>query len=368
MHVSVTSNNFKFKALLDIVCKGWQYPVLRDEIFLQLVKQTTHNPSTTSLQLGWELMAICLKIFPPSTQLLHLLEIYIRRHRKFGNKDIAVYADVCLERLIKMSSSGPRRGVQKPTIEEIQNAMNTILSPSMFGTSLIELMEMQRSIPNYTHLNLPWIQIALSSTILQLGGVTTEGIFRIPGDVDKVNCLKAKCNQWTIPIQQIVEPHVPASLLKLWYRELADPLIPDWLYADCISATTADQCVQITDKLPTIHRNVMIYLVQFLQLFALPKHVAYTKMDVNNLALVMAPNCFRCRCNNPRDIVENSKKEMQFLRMLITNWRTSHPGQLNFNVNQNKQHDLQNGMDNDGGDKEKDEFESSSNDSFMCSL
>ncbi|KAI0980440.1 hypothetical protein GJ496_007168 [Pomphorhynchus laevis] len=108
-----------------------------------------------------------------------------------------------------------------------------------------------RPIPNYTHF---------------IGGVTTEGIF---GDVDKVNCLKAKCNQWTIPIQQIVEPHVPASLLKLWYRELADPLIPDWLYADWVSATTADQCVQITDKLSTIHRNVMFYLVQTIAKFTL---------------------------------------------------------------------------------------------------
>ncbi|KAH7970535.1 hypothetical protein HPB49_009935 [Dermacentor silvarum] len=29
------------------------------------------------------------------------------------------------------------------------------------------------------------------------------------------------------------DPHVPASLLKLWYRELHDPLIPAALYQEC---------------------------------------------------------------------------------------------------------------------------------------
>lgn len=46
-------------------------------------------------------------------------------------------------------------------------------------------------------------------------------------------------------------------------------------------------------------------------------------MDVNNLAMVMAPNCLRCQSDDPRIIFENTRKEMAFLRMLIVHLDTS---------------------------------------------
>lgn len=60
-----------------------------------------------------------------------------------------------------------------------------------------------------------------------------------------------------------------------------------------------------------------------LQVFAQPSNVAVTKMDVNNLAMVMAPNCLRCQSDDPRIIFENTRKEMSFLRMLIVHLDTS---------------------------------------------
>jgi len=59
------------------------------------------------------------------------------------------------------------------------------------------------------------------------------------------------------------------------------------------------------------------------QVFAQPANVSVTKMDVNNLAMVMAPNCLRCQSDDPRIIFENTRKEMSFLRMLIVHLDTS---------------------------------------------
>lgn len=53
------------------------------------------------------------------------------------------------------------------------------------------------------------------------------------------------------------------------------------------------------------------------QVFVQPGNVAITKMDVNNLAMVMAPNCLRCQSDDPRIIFENTRKEMSFIRVLI---------------------------------------------------
>src|SRR5688572_11624180 len=38
---------------------------LRDEVYMQLCKQTTQNPKLESTMKGWELMLFCLATFPP---------------------------------------------------------------------------------------------------------------------------------------------------------------------------------------------------------------------------------------------------------------------------------------------------------------
>lgn len=59
------------------------------------------------------------------------------------------------------------------------------------------------------------------------------------------------------------------------------------------------------------------------QVFAAEENSKTTKMDVNNLAMVMAPNCLRCESLEPSVIFENTRKEMGFIRTLIQNLDTS---------------------------------------------
>src|SRR5688572_13340851 len=66
---------------LDITTRGWSKQVLRDELYIQLCRQTTDNPRRDSLRRGWELMAICLAFFPPSVKFQPYLEGYVNRHR-----------------------------------------------------------------------------------------------------------------------------------------------------------------------------------------------------------------------------------------------------------------------------------------------
>lgn len=62
---------------------------------------------------------------------------------------------------------------------------------------------------------------------------------------------------WCICI--ITDAHAPASLLKLWYRELYEPLIPDTLYAECVAdPDNTDNAFDIIQRLPRINRLVSI--------------------------------------------------------------------------------------------------------------
>lgn len=53
-----------------------------------------------------------------------------------------------------------------------------------------------------------------------------------------------------------VDAHTPASLLKLWYRELYDPLIPDELYDECVQTEDPEVAAAIINRLPRINRLV----------------------------------------------------------------------------------------------------------------
>lgn len=54
----------------------------------------------------------------------------------------------------------------------------------------------------------------------------------------------------------VIDAHAPASLLKLWYRELYDPLIPDELYDECVNTEDSDKAKAIVDKLPDLNKLV----------------------------------------------------------------------------------------------------------------
>ncbi|XP_019635329.1 PREDICTED: LOW QUALITY PROTEIN: rho GTPase-activating protein 39-like [Branchiostoma belcheri] len=322
---------------LELTTKGWSTAVVRDEIYIQLCKQTTENKKAESLEKGWELMAICLTFFPPSPKFHSFLESYVTKNQDpiadvmamtqvvsvlpvLQGVPVTKYAKICGKRLERIFKSGARHGTKKPSFEEINQSRNTIFNPSMFGTTLEEIMEMQKDrFPDYT---LPWIQTVLSEEVLRLQGTETEGIFRVPGDIDSVNELKLMCDQWQLP--ECDDPHVPSSLLKLWYRELAEPLIPHKFYEDCVEHyEDVEKVLNVVNSLPEINRLVLCYLVRFLQVFSAPQNVTQTKMDASNLAMVMAPNCLRCPLDDPKVIFENTRKEMSFLRTLLQNLDTS---------------------------------------------
>lgn len=70
------------------------------------------------------------------------------------------------------------QGLRKPNVEEIRHAKNAVFSPSMFGSALQDIMNMQKE--RYPDRQLPWVQTRLSEEVLALNGDQTEGIFRCP--------------------------------------------------------------------------------------------------------------------------------------------------------------------------------------------
>lgn len=84
-------------------------------------------------------------------------------------------------------------------------------------------------------------------------------------------------------------------------------------------------CIRGTVELSrmNVFRIVRHDIVTIFQIFARSEVVVRTKMDANNLAMVMAPNVLRCTSQDPRVILENARKEMAFVRTLIESLDTT---------------------------------------------
>ncbi|KAL3281555.1 hypothetical protein HHI36_004763 [Cryptolaemus montrouzieri] len=88
---------------------------LRDEIFCQICKQLTSNPSKVSHARGWILLSLCISCFPPST-------IFINYLRAFIQSGPPGYSPFCEKKLERTFKNGAR--TEPPSWLELMASKN----------------------------------------------------------------------------------------------------------------------------------------------------------------------------------------------------------------------------------------------------
>jgi hypothetical protein len=303
---------------LQVIEKAVAMPELRDEIYVQLCKQTNDNPNPQSLAKGWELFVMCAYSFPPTKDFEDWLRQYIEANQKQQGTTplFASYTLRLLNRTVRLFATVRSR---VPSEKELQVQREAPFNPSPFGASLAECMELQAK--RDADAKLPLLLTMLADAVLANNGKTTEGIFRVPADPSNALKLRVALEAGSYEIVS-KDVHAIGSVLKLWLRELAEPLIPDALYDDCIklAAEQADKCVKLVQtRLQPLERACLLYLCEFLRTMA--ANSGKTKMTDANLAMVFAPNVLRCPSTNPQVIFENTKHEVSFLLTLIRQFK-----------------------------------------------
>ncbi|KAG0321619.1 hypothetical protein BGZ99_003793 [Dissophora globulifera] len=306
------------KLVLELIKKGLDHGELRDEIYVQLCKQLTENPSREGSIKGWHLFTILLITFAPSKNLHDYLASFLNQHSTTSLHPIPVMAHHCLDLLRRISKRGARAKLL--TLVEIARAQEAAFRPSVFEATLERLMGRQMAAGGeWAAWRVPRLMVFLKESVVKLGGLRTEGIFRISGDLGAVAELRARIELGNYDITGITDPHVPCSLLRLWIRDLPEPIIPYDMYQQCIQgAQDKDAVAKVVTSLPLWHKEMMIYLVSFLKTFNDSAVREATKMSLPNLAMVFAPTLLQCSSDDAPMLMGHLQAERTFVLTLIS--------------------------------------------------
>ena len=127
----------------------------------------------------------------------------------------------------------------------------------------------------------------------------TEGLLRKTGGTAKTKHLKASLDAGVGTCAYFcthqADPHTIASLLKMYLRELPEPLLTydffnEWMRAAQVEKPADRQVAlfNVLDQLPPANFSNFRFLVEFLS--DLKKYSEQNKMSASNIAIVVAPN------------------------------------------------------------------------------
>eukprot|EP01133_Synstelium_polycarpum_P016008 gene16008-19046_t len=145
------------------------------------------------------------------------------------------------------------------------------------------------------------VPLIITQTIdyIEKKAMDVVGIFRLSGSVLTIeNWKKTYDKGERCDLFQEVDPHAIAGLLKLYLRELPEPLLTYDRYDKFIAAQSMeDQASRIklikhlVRSLPQVNQAILSKLMAFLGRVA--QHAANNKMQIHNLSTVFGPNLIR---------------------------------------------------------------------------
>uniref|UniRef100_A0A0K0E996 Rho-GAP domain-containing protein n=1 Tax=Strongyloides stercoralis TaxID=6248 RepID=A0A0K0E996_STRER len=199
-----------------------------------------------------------------------------------------------IERLLRFFRS-------RPSIESLRD--RGIYRPEpVFGSTLeIICKQEQSTVPKF---------LVVITKIIEEKGLETDGLYRVSGNLSTIQKIRCKVDQYNYDdIKNEEDVHVLTGTLKLFFRELSEPLFPINMNKDFVNSiqtgnmeTRFVKIDELLTKLPTVNKHTLIHLLKHLQ--RVSNYSIKNRMQIHNLAIVFGPTLFGC---DDRPIVNKNK-------------------------------------------------------------
>ena len=136
---------------LHLLSVAAQQPILRDELLVQIARQTTNNPNEDSELRGLRLMCCCFWYFPPSNKLAPHLQQFVSTHGNVFARQVVLRK---FEQQLRRSQSSHVVYVRRPhDRQEVSRVLKCVTSGfvGVFGETLSDALVEERLIPWFGH-------------------------------------------------------------------------------------------------------------------------------------------------------------------------------------------------------------------------
>ncbi|XP_068190336.1 rho GTPase-activating protein 24 isoform X3 [Antennarius striatus] len=207
-------------------------------------------------------------------------------------------------------------------VKSIRRVIWAPFGGGIFGQKLEETVRYERRYGN----KLAPMLVEQCVDFIRQRGLQEEGLFRLPGQANLVKELQDAFDCGEKPSFDCnTDVHTVASLLKLYLRELPEPVVPFQRYDDFLSCSKllgkddetqgVKELRKLVERLPPVNYNLLTYICRFLD--EVQSYSGVNKMSVQNLATVFGPNILRPKVEDPVAIMEGTVLVQQLMAVLI---------------------------------------------------
>lgn len=162
-------------------------------------------------------------------------------------------------------------------------------------------------------LRVPEVLVQMKRSLIAAGGLKSEGLFRLAGDVAEIARLKEEMNKKVFQGSDNI--NTVATLIKVWFRELPEPLFDKVPTESIFYSSDADRCIAAYNGLPEPSKTLLTWLLDLL--CKTTEHAQINRMTPQNLAIVVAPNLYDTSSSDPMEGLVMSQKCVQFLNNIL---------------------------------------------------
>uniref|UniRef100_A0A0N5AJ45 Rho-GAP domain-containing protein n=1 Tax=Syphacia muris TaxID=451379 RepID=A0A0N5AJ45_9BILA len=188
----------------------------------------------------------------------------------------------------------------RPTIETLKEKGIYRTEP-VFGNALLSICQQENSlVPRF---------LKFVTEVIELKGIEADGIYRVSGNLSSIQRIRCAVDQDRYEeVFNEEDVHVLTGALKLFFRELSEPIFPAAISDALIAANKLPKGSEklhifneILKELPLVHKESLKVLLS--HLIRVSQHSSQNRMEVHNLAIVFGPSLFGTGINAQSELL-----------------------------------------------------------------